>query len=108
MEVLGKRLPDVSAKTRPAIRDGIKKILLSIKNFLHIHKKGAGVIFAFEALKSVAMTLCSGEEGPLADVIPYLLSAMDDKELASPSLATLASISWVFTCTIPLLFLNIL
>jgi U3 small nucleolar RNA-associated protein 10 len=95
-DVLAKRLPDVSAEMRPNVKDNIKQILQSTKNFLHVNKHGEALTFAFQALESIADTLCTGEEGSLADVVPYVLSSMNDKDLVSSSLSALTSISSVF------------
>jgi U3 small nucleolar RNA-associated protein 10 len=95
-DVLAKRLPDVSTEMRPNVKDDIKQILQSTKIFLQINKNGEALASAFQALRSIADTLCTGEEGPLADVVPYVLSSMNDKELASSSLSALTSISCVF------------
>jgi U3 small nucleolar RNA-associated protein 10 len=102
-DVLAKRLPDVSARIRPNIKDNIKQLLQLTKNFLHINKNGDSLTFAFQALKSIADTLCAGEEGSLADLVPYVLSSMNDKDLAFSALSALSSISYVPSC-IPHIF----
>ncbi len=84
---------NVSSKTRPTITENIKKILLSIKKFLHFHKHAPGMASAFLAVRSIATTLCPEEEAALADVVPYILSATKDKELALSSLSSLSLIS---------------
>jgi U3 small nucleolar RNA-associated protein 10 len=94
-DVLAKRLPDVSSRMRPNLKDNIKQILQLTKKFLHINKNGDALASAFQALKSMADTLCVGEEGSLADVVPYVLSSMNDKDLVSSSLSALTSMSYV-------------
>lgn len=83
----------MTSKARPTITENIKKILLSIKNFLHIHKDSPAMAPVFPALRSIAMTLCPEEEAPLADIVPYVLSAAKDKELCLSSLSSLSLIS---------------
>lgn len=80
---------------RPNLNANIKQILQSTKNFLHTNKNGDPLIFTFRALKTIADTLCDGEEGSLADVVPYILTSMNDKDLVASALDALASISYV-------------
>ncbi|KAF8966928.1 armadillo-type protein [Flammula alnicola] len=93
LELLAKRLPDVSAKTRPGITGSIVNILTAIKNLLTIQKEGQVVIYAFQALKSIATTICPGEEGSLTDIVPFVLSATKERLYAGAALGALSSMS---------------
>jgi len=93
LDLLGVRLLNVASKTRPTITENIKEILLSIKNLLDFHEHAPGMASAFLAVRSIAATLCPEEEAALADVVPYVLSATKDKELALSSLSSLSLIS---------------
>jgi len=92
---------------RPNLNVNIKQILQSTRDFLRTNKDGDALVFAFRTLKSIADTLCDGEEGSLADVVPYVLNSMNDKDLASSAMSALASISYV-SCLYKSLFFEYL
>ncbi|KAF8797612.1 hypothetical protein BYT27DRAFT_7204423 [Phlegmacium glaucopus] len=94
LELLGNRLPDVSVKMRSEIAEPITLILVSIKNLLAIHKgEDPVVLSAFRALKAIAATLCSGEEGSMAELVPHALSASKGKQSTGAALGALAAMS---------------
>lgn len=93
LDLLAKKLPDVSLKMRPTLTQSIVKALASIKNILTIHKEGQIVVNAFNAVKSIASTISSGEEGPLTDLVPLALSASKEKTLALSALGALSPLS---------------
>ena len=93
LELLAKRLPDVSTKLRPEIAPMIIKILVSIKNVLATQKDGRVVIYALHALRSVASTMAPGEEGPLTDLVPHVFPGHREQPLVAPALAALSSLS---------------
>ena len=95
LELLGSRLPDISVKNRSEISEPINLILVSIKNLLAIHKEAPVALSAFQALKAIAATLCSGEEGSMAELVPYALSASKGKHGTSAALGALAAMSYV-------------
>lgn len=81
---------------RPGISDGITKIMVSIKNLLNVHKKGEVTIGALQAIKSIAVAICPGEEALMAELVPSVLYSTKDTGLASHALAALSSMSSVF------------
>ena len=83
-------------KTRSEISESINLILVSIKNLLAIHKETAVVPSAFQALKAIATTLCSGEEGSMTELVPYVLSASKGKHSTGAALGALAAMSYVY------------
>ncbi|CAA7262090.1 unnamed protein product [Cyclocybe aegerita] len=93
LELLAKRLPHASSKMRSSISAVINKILVSIKNTLTIQRDNQVTTFAFQSMKSIAATLCPGEEGPMSDLVPYVLSGIKEQELVSFALSAVASIS---------------
>ena len=94
--MLGSKLPNVSVKTRSEISESINLILVSIKNLLAIHKEAPVVLSAFQALKVIAATLCTGEEGLIAELVPYALSASKGKHSTGAALGALAAMSYVY------------
>lgn len=82
-------------KTRSEIAEPINLILVLIKDLLAIHKEAPVVLSAFRALKAIAATLCSGEEGSMAELVPCVLSASKEKYSASAALGALAAMSYV-------------
>ena len=92
LELLAKRLPNVSAKLRPEITPVVVKILGSVKDLLATQKDKQVVIHAFHALKSIASTMAPGEEGPLADLVPQVFPGQKEQPLVAPSLAALSSL----------------
>ena len=83
-------------KTRSEIAEPINLILVLIKDLLAIQKEAPVVLSAFRALKAIAVTLCSGEEGSMAELVPYVLSASKEKYSASEALGALAAMSYVY------------
>lgn len=83
-------------KTRSEIAEPINLILVLIKNLLAIHKEEPVVLSAFRALKAIAATLCSGEEGSMAELVPCVLSASKEKYSTSAALGALAAMSYVY------------
>lgn len=71
-------------------------ILALIKNLLETHKEAPVILSAFRALKAIATTLCSGEEGSMAELVPYVLSASKEKYSTSAALGALAPMSYVY------------
>jgi U3 small nucleolar RNA-associated protein 10 len=69
------------------------KILVSIKNVLAAQKDGPVVIYALHALRSVALTMAPGEEGPLTDLVPHVLPGNKEQPLVAAALAALSSLS---------------
>ena len=94
--MLSSRLPDVTVKTRSEIAEPINLILDLIKKILATDKEAAVVLSAFRALKAIATTLNSGEEGSMAELVPYVLSASKEKYSKSAALGALAAISYVW------------
>lgn len=74
----------------------INLILISIKNLLAIHKEAPIVPSAFQALKAIATTLYSGEEGSMTELVPYALSASKEKHSVGEALGALAAMSYVY------------
>ncbi|KAJ3515006.1 hypothetical protein NLJ89_g2035 [Agrocybe chaxingu] len=93
LELLAKRLPDASSKMRSTISATINKLLVSIKNILAIQKDSQVTTFALQALKSIAETMCPGEEGPMSDLVPYVLAAIKEQKLVSFALSAVAPVS---------------
>ena len=83
-------------KTRSEIAEPINLILDLIKDLLATHKEAPVVLAAFRALKAIATTLCSGEEGSMAELVPYVLSASKEKYSTSAALGALAAMSYVW------------
>ena len=97
--MLGSRLPDVTLRTRSEIAEPINLILDLIKNLLVTYKDAPVVLSACRALKAIATTLCSGEEGSMAELVPYVLSASREKYSRSAALGALAAMSYVWFIT---------
>lgn len=93
LELLAKRLPEVSAKMRPTLSSSIVKILVSVKGLLTVHKDGPLVVHAFDAINSIASTISSGEESSLTDLVPLVISAAREKALALAALGALSAMS---------------
>ncbi|KAF9480276.1 hypothetical protein BDN70DRAFT_905831 [Pholiota conissans] len=93
LELLAKRLPDVATKARPGVSASVISILASIKKLASVQKEGPIVINSLQALNSIASTVCPGEESPLTELVPFVLSGAQDQLLAKPALAALASMS---------------
>ncbi|PPQ90282.1 hypothetical protein CVT25_013107 [Psilocybe cyanescens] len=93
LELLAKRLPDVSDKMRPTLSDFVIKILVSIKSLLTVQKEGQLVIHAFHAINSIASTISPGEESSLTDLVPFAISAAKEKALALSALGALSAMS---------------
>ena len=81
---------------RSEIAEPINRILVSIKNLLVINKEAPVVLSGFRALKAIVATLCSGEEGSMAELVPYALSASKGKQGAGAALGALAAMSYVY------------
>jgi len=81
---------------RSEIAEPITLILISIKSLLAIHKEGPVVLSAFRALKVIATTLCSGEEGSMVELVPYALSASKGIHSTGAALGALAAMSYVY------------
>ena len=105
MELLAKRLPDVSTKMRPSLSISVAKALASVKEILSTRKEPLVVVPALKAVQSVATTMSPGEEGALADLVPLALSASKEKDTALPALGALAALSYVipYPFSVPLL-----
>ncbi|KDR78387.1 hypothetical protein GALMADRAFT_245550 [Galerina marginata CBS 339.88] len=93
LELLAKRLPDVSTKMRPALTPSINKALASIKELLTVQKDGQVVVHAFHGVQSIAATISPGEESSLTDLVPFVLSATKEKSLAPSAMGALATMS---------------
>ncbi|KJA17838.1 hypothetical protein HYPSUDRAFT_191636 [Hypholoma sublateritium FD-334 SS-4] len=93
LELLAKRLPDVSAKARPGVSTSVISILTSIKHLTTTQKDGQVIVHAFHALESIASTICPGEESLLTELVPFTLSGTKDSNLAKSALAALAPMS---------------
>ncbi|KAF8154101.1 hypothetical protein B0H34DRAFT_800000 [Crassisporium funariophilum] len=93
LELLGKRLPDVSAQLRVQITDTVNTIIASIKNLLTTHKEGPVVTSAFQALNAIALTICPGEESSMTELVPFALSASKERPPVAAALAALSSMS---------------
>ncbi|KAF9553866.1 hypothetical protein CPC08DRAFT_672807 [Agrocybe pediades] len=91
LDLLARRLPDVSAKMRPALTASVNKILISIKNITSVHKGIAD--YALQAIKSVSATIAPGEEGGLTDLVPFVLAATKEKDTAPSAMGALSSMS---------------
>ena len=83
-------------KTRSEIAEPINLILDLIKNLLVTHKEAPVVLSAFRALKAIATTLCNGEEGSMAELVPHVFSASKEKYSTSEALGALAVMSYVW------------
>lgn len=83
-------------KTRTEIAEPINLILDLIKNLLVTHKEAPVVLSAFRALKAIATTLCNGEEGSMAELVPHVFSASKEKYSTSEALGALAVMSYVW------------
>ena len=94
LEILAKRLPEVSTKLRPELAPMVVTILTSIKNVLATQKDGQVMIYALHALRSIASTMAPGEEGPLTDLVPHVFPGHKEQPLVAPALAALSSLSW--------------
>lgn len=95
LELLAKRLPDVSTKMRPAISNSVTKALASVKDILSTRKEPQVIVNALQAIKSIATTTSSGEESALADLVPLVISASKEKDAALAALGALAAMSYV-------------
>lgn len=93
LELLAKRLPDVSAKSRPGTTPSVTNILTSIKHLSTTRKDAAVVVHAFHALEAIASTICPGEESLLTELVPFALSGTKDSVLAKSALAALVPMS---------------
>lgn len=96
LKLLGDRLPSVSDTVREStlVTSVIVKIVIRIKQLLSISASTV-VVSAFDALKSIGMTLSRGEESSMMECVPLLISAIRDKKEAASALAVLPTLSYV-------------
>ncbi|KAF8999772.1 hypothetical protein BDQ17DRAFT_1360346 [Cyathus striatus] len=88
LELLRDRLPDVAEKTRRAVTSSVVKIIQSIKNIVAKHNGNLGAA-AFQALKSITITMASGEENTITEIIPFALVALRSEDTSHSALAAL-------------------
>lgn len=93
--MLSVRLPDITPKVRAEATPAVNKIIVSIRDIITKQKDDRVLIFSFNALRSIASTLCPAEEGPLAGVVQGTLAAVKDQSLAPSALSALAFMSFV-------------
>ncbi|KAF8901036.1 armadillo-type protein [Gymnopilus junonius] len=93
LELLAKRLPDVSTRMRPALSSSVIKALASVKDVLSTRREPQVTINALQAIKSIASTMSPGEEGALSEITPLVLSSSKEKDTARQALGALAALS---------------
>ena len=102
LKLLGDRLPSVSDTVREStpVTSIITKLVGRIKQLLTTPVP-AIVVHAFDALKSISMTLSKGEEPVMMECVPLIISAIRDKKEAAPAVAVLPTLSYVFALFSP-------
>lgn len=93
LDLLAKRLPDVSSKMRPTLTASINKILAAVKTISSVQKESIIIDHALQAIKSISMTISPGEESGLTDLVPFVLASTKEKTTALSALAALSSMS---------------
>jgi U3 small nucleolar RNA-associated protein 10 len=89
LDLLSQRLPNVSTKMRQDIVPTIIKIVVATRNLL-VSKNDSLAPSAFRALRSIALTLCTGEESSLTETISPILTAIRERTSSSWALAAMS------------------
>lgn len=96
LELVSKRLPEVSVKSRPEITPSIKSILASIKDILNVTKDTQACLVVFKALQSIASTMAPGEEGPLTNLVSQVLASTKEAPTAAIALSAMSPMAYVY------------
>lgn len=89
---MARRLPEVSTAVRPHISASVVKILSLIKSILSVRKVGAVAVNGLLALQSITVTMCTGEEGALTDLVPFILASVKETSTTVAALSVLVPI----------------
>ena len=96
LDLLGERLPLVADNIRQEVTFVVKNIVDEIHKFIVPPHDDPVVQSAFRALRAIGLSLQSGEESTVIDVIPSVLSTIKEKTAAAPvALASLVPFSSV-------------
>ncbi|KAF8626030.1 hypothetical protein AX15_005120 [Amanita polypyramis BW_CC] len=94
LDLLGERLPLVADNIRQEVSPTVKKITNWICEFIASPHDDVVVQSAFRALRAIGLSLQSGEESAVIDVVPSVLSTIKQKtSVASVALASLVPLS---------------
>ncbi|KAF7307826.1 U3 small nucleolar RNA-associated protein 10 [Mycena kentingensis (nom. inval.)] len=91
--LLSERLATIANQTRLKITSTINSIVEEIRKIIVAHTDGPLALSSFRALRSIALTLNTGEENALTALIPTILAAVKGQTLTAPALGALAPLS---------------
>jgi U3 small nucleolar RNA-associated protein 10 len=74
----------------------VTKIVVAIQRLLATQTDGVLALSAFRALRSIGLTLCSGEKSSITTIIPQILSAIKNRTATPLALAALSPLPCVF------------
>ncbi|KAG6866337.1 hypothetical protein C0991_005804 [Blastosporella zonata] len=90
LDLLSERLSQVTEKTRLSVVPIITKITGVIRGLLSSQTNEALTRAAYNALRSIGLTMCPGEESSLTEVVPLILISIKGRTAAAAALSALS------------------
>ncbi|KAK1226193.1 snoRNA-binding rRNA-processing protein utp10 [Marasmius sp. AFHP31] len=92
LELLHSRLSRISTTVRQTVASSIIKIAENVQRLLSQQLEKSLMVSAFRAIESIGLTMVPGEESCLSGLVPSLISASKDRDLASSAVSALATL----------------
>ncbi|ESK96722.1 u3 small nucleolar RNA-associated protein 10 [Moniliophthora roreri MCA 2997] len=92
LDLLSSRLPRISGTVRQAVTTAVVQIVEAVKRLLSQNPEKPIAVSAFKALRAIGTTLSSGEESCLTNLVPVMITATRDRDLATAAMSALASL----------------
>lgn len=89
LDLLESRLNQVASVVRKEVTSTINGVLECIRRILSSSENSAVVISALKALKSIAETMCPGEETSLTKALSPVLDTIQNRTTTTEAMATL-------------------
>ena len=77
---------------RQAVVPSIVKIAENVQRLFSQQPEKSIMVSAFRAIESIGLTMVPGEESCLGNLVPSLISATKDRDLASAAVSALATL----------------